>query len=468
MSNGTIHCYGSPIFLKKSFGTGYQLRLAKSVDFTIQNKEELDEFIKEHFNDSKKHSESQGEIIYLLNANTESKCTEMVKDGQFANFFSEFDDRKESLRITSCGMSITTLEDVFLRVTASNEFIFDVQYNDNIVKKAPLPSIDFGRKASTFQFENALNEDVTLTSYKEINGLDFSSLLDVDLNSYDESTMDINSNFDEIENCFLLGLQRLKGLIIKRLHYLRQTYIMFLIQLFIPLLVFSIILYVDKFLRSRLHFDRPFDLDYNLMYENDKATAYFQYNKNEPEFLSSYIDAAKEDRIQVENVSSELNLNRVILNKVDEIGISSYVQRIIIGSSEESNAIEPRNHTQKSFDVWFNNEVLHGLPMSVNILYESILRHLNLYSTYSKTEKIPLKIHTTNHPFPNQLHYMYHFTAIQQFKIMWSLLVSLSLPFLGAYYSVFCIQEQLTRSKLLQIMAGVSHRLYWYVRCICF
>ena len=262
ISKGAVHCYGTPVFLKNSFGTGYQLRVQKSVDFTLKNRENLDTFIKKHFKNSKRYSESQGEVIYLLNGSADTSCSEMVTDGTFFNFFSEFEKLKslQSYNINHFGISVTTLEDVFLRVTASDEFIFDVQYN-SVRKKKPLHSNIFGRKASSFHFENAMKEDVTLTSYRERNLPDFSNLMDVDLNSCNDSTVEfIDSSAEEIRNYFSLGLHRFKGLLIKRYHYLKQSYLMFIVQLIIPLLVFAIILGVDRFLRSRLHFGQPFNL----------------------------------------------------------------------------------------------------------------------------------------------------------------------------------------------------------------
>ena len=113
MSKGAVHCYGTPMFLKQSFGTGYQLRVAKKIEnFSLQNRDRLDEFIRKYFSNSKRYSESQGEIIYLLNGSSETSCSEMVQDGQFANFFDEFETLKPSLAILSCGISVTTLEDV--------------------------------------------------------------------------------------------------------------------------------------------------------------------------------------------------------------------------------------------------------------------------------------------------------------------------------------------------------------------
>lgn len=213
MSNGLIHCYGTPVFLKNIFGTGYQLRIAKKIDdFKIENRNSLDEFIKRYFKSSKKCSETQGEIIYLLNESSNTSCNENLKDGQLAKFFDEFELMKRSFAISSCGLSVTTLEDVFLRITTNDEFILDVQYDKNVTAaKRPLQSIDFGksRKASNYNFENALMENITLTSYRQQNGLDLSNMTDIELN---DSTMNIvDPKTDEIDNFFLLFLLRLKG-----------------------------------------------------------------------------------------------------------------------------------------------------------------------------------------------------------------------------------------------------------------
>ena len=476
ISKGTVHCYGTPVFLKNSFGTGYQLRVQKSVDFTLQNRENLDGFIKKHFKNSKRYSESQGEVIYLLNGSTDTNCSEMVKDGTFFNFFSEFEKLKslQSYNINHFGISVTTLEDVFLRVTASDEFIFDVQYN-SVRKKKPLHSNIFNRKASSFHFENAMKEDVTLTSYRERNLPDFSNLMDVDLSSCNDSTVEfIDSGADEIRNWFLLGLHRLKGLLIKRYHYLKQTYLMFVVQLLIPLLVFAIILSVDQFLRSRLHIDQPFILDYETMYRRPgTAFAYFQHN-NSLSILDQYRATARAHGITVNEMGLRENMSENILDKVREIGMNGFLKDLLISATEVPVENEDNDDlelvlngenvtiTRKSFNVWYNNEVLHSLPISINLLYESVLSFLNLYSSADDSaEPKRLRISTTNHPFPNQMHYMYHFTSIQQFKIMWSLICSLTLPFLAAYYSVFPTHEHLTRSKLLQIMTGLPHKLYW-------
>lgn len=92
------------------------MRVQKSNDFLFQNREDLDNFIKKHFNNSKRYSESQGEIIYLLNGNSDMNCSETVKDGQFAKFFNELEELKKNLAISSFGISVTTLEGKFTKL----------------------------------------------------------------------------------------------------------------------------------------------------------------------------------------------------------------------------------------------------------------------------------------------------------------------------------------------------------------
>ena len=198
------------------------------------------------------------------------------------------------------------------------------------------------------------------------------SMADVELTSCNNSTVDImDQNMDEIENCCLLGVQRFKGLLVKRYHYLKQTYIMFAVQMVIPLILFSIVLLIDQFLRSSLYYDQPFELEYNNMYRNEEAMSYFQHN-NETTFPEYYTKAANEYGIKVDELDLKQDFNRKILDKIQEIGTSDYVQRLLIGAGEEPielgelvNDLTNISSRRKNFDVWYNNEVLHSLPISM-------------------------------------------------------------------------------------------------------
>ena len=104
MAEGQLICLGSSLFLKNRFGVGYNLTMVK--DNKEPNKK-VGEFLTQKLGDVKKLSEVSSEITYQIPSHLSTK---------FKDFFEEFDRTINSLGIRSYGISITTLEEVFLRV----------------------------------------------------------------------------------------------------------------------------------------------------------------------------------------------------------------------------------------------------------------------------------------------------------------------------------------------------------------
>src|SRR5260221_5420102 len=63
MAEGNLKCCGSPIFLKKRFGAGYHLRVAKG---EFYNAPLVEHTIRKHLPDAHMQSEIQSEVIYAL------------------------------------------------------------------------------------------------------------------------------------------------------------------------------------------------------------------------------------------------------------------------------------------------------------------------------------------------------------------------------------------------------------------
>eukprot|EP01022_Parablepharisma_sp_SALTPOND_P008103 TRINITY_DN135208_c1_g1_i1.p2 TRINITY_DN135208_c1_g1~~TRINITY_DN135208_c1_g1_i1.p2 ORF type:complete len:703 (-),score=70.20 TRINITY_DN135208_c1_g1_i1:8906-11014(-) len=109
MSEGEIKCCGSPLFLKNRFGTGYQLTLVKELGFTEKGAASI---IGKYAPNYQVKSQNQAEIVYNLPFDT-------VKD--FSRMFTELDENLGNIAISSYGVAITSLEDVFLKVGEENK-----------------------------------------------------------------------------------------------------------------------------------------------------------------------------------------------------------------------------------------------------------------------------------------------------------------------------------------------------------
>jgi len=109
MSEGDVQCTGSSLFLKKRYGAGYNLVIAKQVREPLP---EVDKFIMARLPDAIKLQEVSSEITYQLPSESSSK---------FKQFFTDFDDNLAALRLRSYSVGITTLEEVFLKIGHGEE-----------------------------------------------------------------------------------------------------------------------------------------------------------------------------------------------------------------------------------------------------------------------------------------------------------------------------------------------------------
>nr|XP_034977878.1 retinal-specific phospholipid-transporting ATPase ABCA4 [Zootoca vivipara] len=148
ISQGRLHCSGSPVFLKNSFGTGFYLTLVRKMKNiqdtggkeatscslgskcscscsscvptnkaeTVEQEldgdvNELNELIHHHVPEAKLIESIGQELIYLLPSKN-------FKQRAYASLFRELEETLADVGLSSFGISDTPLEEVFLKVTA--------------------------------------------------------------------------------------------------------------------------------------------------------------------------------------------------------------------------------------------------------------------------------------------------------------------------------------------------------------
>jgi len=104
MANGQLQCCGSPLFLKKKYGAGYNLTIAKKNDSTSISV--ITNLIQNHIPNAKLVNAAGSEISYSLPNEDSSR---------FEALFVEIESKQQKLGIDSYGASITTMEEVFLK-----------------------------------------------------------------------------------------------------------------------------------------------------------------------------------------------------------------------------------------------------------------------------------------------------------------------------------------------------------------
>lgn len=113
MANGGVKCFGSSFFLKKRFGTGYHLICAKNYEC---NSDFVTVLLRKYLPAVKITSENETEISYLL------------PDDQvhvFQQMFADLEKNEQYLNLNSYGVSLTTMEEIFLKFGKESIHVVD-------------------------------------------------------------------------------------------------------------------------------------------------------------------------------------------------------------------------------------------------------------------------------------------------------------------------------------------------------
>jgi hypothetical protein len=115
-----LRCSGSSLFLKNRFGAGYALTLAKS-DANSKN-DDIVNLVKEYIPDAKLASAVAGEVELTIPLESSSS---------FASLFNQLKLKAKDLNVSSYGVSITTLEQVFISLAKEDKKITDLASADD-------------------------------------------------------------------------------------------------------------------------------------------------------------------------------------------------------------------------------------------------------------------------------------------------------------------------------------------------
>ncbi|POM60255.1 ABC Superfamily, partial [Phytophthora palmivora] len=110
MAEGELRCCGSSLFLKNRFGAGYNLTLVKD-DATCKDSAVIS-FVTSRVPTAQLLSNVGSEIAFQL---------PLASSSTFASMFADMDDNLQKLGLLSYGVSVTTLEEVFIKVAEADD-----------------------------------------------------------------------------------------------------------------------------------------------------------------------------------------------------------------------------------------------------------------------------------------------------------------------------------------------------------
>lgn len=310
ISQGQLKCVGSSLYLKTKCGVGYHLRMSVTEGCEVEG---ITSLVKQHVPKAQLSRQQEAELTFTLPF--ESMDT-------FPGLFAELDCRPD-LGIINYGVSMTTLEDVFLRLEA----------------EAEVDQADY----SVFNQEKVEEEG------------DASSMDDTDqrLLTFSDSRQDTvtghalwRQQFSTVAWLHMLNLQRERKPIIYNL----TLFVVFLsAMLILSVATGNIQIHSPERLFSPIYLLRRNEAPHKY------TTSLLVQNSTDSD-LSGFIHNLESQDIKVE-----------MMKKLDYMSAAPVSAAInVTGSSKDF-----------TYVLAFNSTTVHSLPMAVNVLSNALLRGFN-------------------------------------------------------------------------------------------
>jgi len=177
MGDGKLRCCGSSLFLKKQFGVGYNMTIEKK-DVHTFNSQSMIDLVQSRIKDATVLTDVGTELTFQL---------PFTSSQGFQPLFEHFDANESKLGIQSYGMSVTTLEEVFIKIAHGTNTIADQEKHHGTVATSSkdtskavadnwiLPELEMGTSylspAGDHNFDKLADDDHFQYFFKHMHGL---------------------------------------------------------------------------------------------------------------------------------------------------------------------------------------------------------------------------------------------------------------------------------------------------------
>ncbi|XP_049296749.1 phospholipid-transporting ATPase ABCA3-like [Anopheles funestus] len=392
MCDGELRAVGTPFFLKKRFGAGYRLVCVKGPDC---QPEVLTKLLRQYVPDVVIESDIGTELSLRLH--------EQYR-GMFQPALEALEQNVEKCGISSYGIALSTLEEVFMRLGSDEGNTDELQLTANGTESSDKRHLKNGT-------HHPMPPPITITETYELQT--GSKLL-----------------WSQIRAMFCK----------KYLSFIRSWKISTL-QILLPMMFVLLVIAIVRFFPNNVVLP---PLEITLTSYDRTSTVLSTSVRNAP------IVAAYEETIKHSSGSghhtltvTERNFTEFILQKSTE-NIRTVDNTFMIGASLDV--------INRNFTAWFNNKAYHTAPLSLSVLYNALAR----------TICTNCSITVTNKPLPYSSHVRFLRTQSGSnlgFQLAFN--TGFAMAFVGALYILYYVRERASGSKLLQFVSGVNAITFW-------
>eukprot|EP00808_Paulinella_micropora_P009160 g5382.t1 len=445
MHQGKLKCAGSSLFLKQLYGVGYSLTFIMSPPHPPRVANALRALVQQHVPAALPLSHVGSELALRL---------PLRAAAAFPALLIELDTRKQELGLDSYGLSVTTLEEVFLKVA-----------EDATVATQPGPEGSVQQQQDQQQQKHPQPQpkpQAALTDYgafpvrSESAGTDSGHEARLEVAAADRVVDHSVARLQSAAGQQLLRAQgvgvdrsfsrHVTALLVKRFHYTKRDKQALCCQYLLPVLLMTIGLAILQFPLSGFF---PY---LSLCTE--------QYNTPNP--VAASPELIEELGQALEGAGSNVLLEAARNNDSSAITTAQQFSSYLLAHADDDKQSRYGAFWQDparplypaasaSITLFTNISAMHGLPTFLNALHAALLRQA------SDNPKAAISVGVQ--AFEPTYSERQTIEAVN--GIFASIVISLSFAFIPASFAAFVVSEREHNSKHLQLVSGVRALAYW-------
>ncbi|KAG9264555.1 ATP-binding cassette sub-family A member 3 [Astyanax mexicanus] len=414
MAGGELQCCGSPLFLKNKYGAGYHMVIVKDA---LCNVSEITRLVHMYVPNASLESSAGAELSYILPKESTSK---------FELLFAELEMNREELGIASYGASVTTMEEVFLRVGKLVDSSLDIQ-------AIQLPALQYQHERRS--------HDWTVDDTSSTSGL-------TDVTDFTDSGTLISEDCSNIKlnTGAKLYMQQFYAMFLKRALYSWRNWKVMVAQFLVPLIFTVVALVVARFLpdhqnapQLRLALGRYGPTTVPVALDADAGP------------LAVALAEAYAAQLPAQSATPTTNLTDlaeyVLYNALREGG--AFNEHCVVGASF-------RGQTSRFAEItaYFNNQGYHT-PATALMLVDNAL--------YRQLAGPNASIQTGNYPMPRNMSEAAQ-SQLSESKTGFAVAINLmyGMASLASTFALLLVSERSVKSKHVQQVSGVYLSNFWF------
>uniref|UniRef100_A0A8C1MEL3 ATP binding cassette subfamily A member 3 n=1 Tax=Cyprinus carpio TaxID=7962 RepID=A0A8C1MEL3_CYPCA len=402
MASGELQCCGSPLFLKNKYGAGYHMVIVKDA---FCNVSEITRLVHMYVPDATLESSAGAELSYILPKESTSR---------FELLFAELEMNRDELGIASYGASVTTMEEVFLRVGKLVDSSLDIQ-------AIQLPALQYQHERRS--------HDWTMDDSSSISGM-------TDVTDFTDSGTMISEDGSNIKlnTGTRLYMQQFYAMFLKRALYSWRNWKVMVAQFLVPLVFTVLALVVARTL--------PGSQITPLL-----RLALKHYGPTHVP-VAVDVNAGPLATALAEIYTAQLpSQNYVLYNAVREGG--AFNEHCVVGATF-------RSRSRKNTEVigYFNNQGYHT-PATALMLVDNALYKLLAGPNAS--------IQTGNNPMPRNISETAQ-SQLSEGQTGFAIAINLmyGMASLASTFALLLVSERSVKSKHVQQVSGVYLSNFWF------